>query len=146
MVSRPANPFTFTGKSVLVTGAGGGIGAAIATAFAACGANIYLHYATSKSRAGQIALDIQNQGGSATLVQGDLRTKGGVDAVFDEIKSHGHGIDILINNAGIYPVSTLMDMSEADWRNMFAANCDSAFLCTQTVSYTHLTLPTRLPV
>lgn len=131
MASGPSHPSTFIGRSVLVTGAGGGIGAAIAQAFAAHGALVYIHYATSKDRAEDIAHEIISKGGTAKAVQGDLRTKEGVDAVFNHIEEDGPGIDILINNAGIYPISSLLDMSEEDWKNMFAANVDSAFFCTQ---------------
>lgn len=131
MASRPSNPFSFTGKSVLITGAGGGIGAAIATAFATHGAHVYLHYSTSKARADTVAQDIENSGGKASPVKGDLSTKHGVDQVFDAISRDGTTLDILINNAGIYPIAALLDMAENEWRDMFAANVDSTFFCTQ---------------
>ena len=88
------------GKSVLVTGASTGIGAAAARAFAAAGCRIAIHYNASLNRAEEVAADVRFAGAEAFLVGGDLRTSAMARQVVDSAAAHYGGIDILINNAG----------------------------------------------
>jgi 3-oxoacyl-[acyl-carrier protein] reductase len=88
------------GKSVLVTGASTGIGAAAARAFAAAGCRVAIHYNASLNRAEEVAADVRFAGAEAFLVGGDLRTSAKAREVVDEAAARFGGLDILINNAG----------------------------------------------
>jgi 3-oxoacyl-[acyl-carrier protein] reductase len=88
------------GKSVLVTGASTGIGAATARAFAHAGCRVAIHYNASLNRAEEVAADVRFAGAEAFLVGGDLRTSAKAREVVDAAAAHFGGIDILINNAG----------------------------------------------
>jgi len=72
------------GKSVLVTGASTGIGAAAARAFAAAGCRVAIHYNASLNRAEEVAADVRFAGAEAFLVGGDLRTSAKAREVVDE--------------------------------------------------------------
>jgi 3-oxoacyl-[acyl-carrier protein] reductase len=87
-------------KSVLVTGASTGIGAAAARAFAAAGCRVAIHYNASLNRAEEVAADVRFAGAEAFLVGGDLRTSAKAREVVDEAAARFGGLDILINNAG----------------------------------------------
>ncbi|MEJ7670741.1 MAG: SDR family oxidoreductase [Casimicrobiaceae bacterium] len=88
------------GKSVLVTGASTGIGAAAARAFASAGCRVAIHYNASRNRAEEVAADVRLAGGEAYLVGGDLRAAAKAREVVDATAAHFGGLDILINNAG----------------------------------------------
>jgi 3-oxoacyl-[acyl-carrier protein] reductase len=88
------------GKSVLITGASTGIGAAAARAFARVGCRVAIHYHASLNRAEEVAADVRFAGSEAFLVGGDLRSSGKAREVVDEAAAHYGGLDILVNNAG----------------------------------------------
>jgi len=110
------------GETVLVTGASGNIGAAIATRLAEAGAKIVAHYNSNEAAAREL-IDRLGQG---ETVQADLSDEAGVDAMFSSSQP-----TMLVHNAATQPVAALGDMSFADWREMMAVNLDSAFLLTQ---------------
>ncbi|MHA1158682.1 MAG: SDR family NAD(P)-dependent oxidoreductase [Alphaproteobacteria bacterium] len=87
-------------KSVLVTGASTGIGAAVAVAFGAQGARVGVHYNASREPAEAVAAQVRDAGGEAILVQGDFSNQSDVRRVVEETASHFGGLDGLINNAG----------------------------------------------
>ena len=88
------------GKGVLVTGASTGIGAAVAKAFAALGANVAVHYNRSKDAAEAVVADIETAGGGAFAVAGDLsQADSGAAVVADAVERLGR-LDIVVNNAG----------------------------------------------
>ncbi len=111
-----------SGETVLVTGASGNIGAAIATRLAEAGASIIAHY-NSNERAARELIERLGQG---ETVQADLSDEAAVDAMFSSNQP-----TLLVHNAAVQPAAALGDMSLADWRDMMAANLDSAFLLTQ---------------
>lgn len=88
------------GKSVLITGASTGIGAAAARLFARAGCRIAIHYNASLNRAEEVAADVRFAGAEAFLVGGDLRTSKKAREVVDAAAAHYGGVDVLINNAG----------------------------------------------
>jgi 3-oxoacyl-[acyl-carrier protein] reductase len=88
------------GKSVLITGASTGIGAAAARAFAHAGCRVAIHYNASLNRAEEVAADVRFAGAQAFLVGGDLRSSAKAREVVDAAAERLGGLDILVNNAG----------------------------------------------
>ena len=96
---EPLTP-DLAGKSILITGASTGIGAAAARAFARAGCRVAIHYHASLNRAEEVAADVRFAGAEAFLVGGDLRSSAKAREVVDAAAAHYGGLDILINNAG----------------------------------------------
>lgn len=113
------------GKGVLITGAAGGIGSALARAFAAEGGRVAVHYRSSRERALSIAEEI---GGVA--VQADLTVESEADALVPEVVQHLGRLDVLVANAGAWPSADepIWQMSLERWQRTLAANLDSVFL------------------
>ncbi|MBT5220034.1 MAG: SDR family oxidoreductase [Woeseia sp.] len=122
----------FEGHTVVVTGGSQGIGAAVAEAFAAVGAKIVVHYRSNKEAADSVVSRISAAGGTAVALSARLDVGSEVDAFFAAVRDAYGATTILINNAGAFPNSALLDMTEDEWRRMYADNMDSMFLCTKT--------------
>lgn len=125
------NLLDLTGKTAIVTGASQGIGAAIALRLGEAGANIVIHYKSNKADAETICSDITKGGSKAIVYSAELSNQSGVQGLVDAAYSHFGQLDILINNAGIFPVKALLEISHEEWKAMYAANTESTFLCTK---------------
>ncbi len=88
------------GRSVLITGASTGIGAAAARAFAGCGARVGVHYNASEAAAGAVADEVRALGAEAVLLRGDVTVEADVRRIVYEARTAFSGIDVLVNNAG----------------------------------------------
>lgn len=125
----------FDRQTVLVTGASGGIGRAIARGFAGAGANVVVHYHSNTSQAEGVVAEIEQAGGKALALPADLTRPADVDQLFSKIKTHYGGLDVLINNAGVYLASaSITEMTPGDWQKMIDADLNSVFLCTQAAA------------
>ncbi|HZK51522.1 MAG TPA: SDR family NAD(P)-dependent oxidoreductase, partial [Actinomycetota bacterium] len=113
------------GKGVLVTGAGGGIGSAVARAFAAEGARVGVHYRSSKARAESVASEV-----GGVVLQGDLTVESEVDELVPAAVAALGRLDVLVANAGDWPSqdTPVWEMSYERWRRYVAANLDTVFL------------------
>jgi 3-oxoacyl-[acyl-carrier protein] reductase len=105
---------TLKGKRALVTGASRGIGASIAKALAAEGADVAITYEKSADAAAQVVRFIEAQGRRAVAIQADSADVAAVQASVEKTVATLGGLDILVNNAGILRVAELKDMSIAD--------------------------------
>ncbi|MDH3746285.1 MAG: SDR family oxidoreductase [Acidobacteriota bacterium] len=123
-----------SGKIALVTGAGRGIGAGIATRLAEAGAAVGVHYRSSAEGAERVAEEIRGGGGRACALSADVTQEGQVKGLIEEMVAAFDRLDILINNAGTYPVSPLVAMPEDQWDEVMAANLKSVHLCTQAAA------------
>ena len=119
--------FDLTDKTALVTGASGGIGAAIAIALARQGADVALHYHTREDSARTVATEIENLGRRAFTFAADARDGSQLQTLWrDSEAALGH-IDILVNNAGLLKNSFLAMISEASWDEVLDVNLKAAF-------------------
>lgn len=116
-------------NNVLVTGASGGIGQAIALAFAQKGYAVALHYNTRREGASDLRDGICAAGGRAEIFQADLTREEEVSRLFDQVEAALGPVQVLVNNAGIAWQGLLTDMSLMEWRQVLDANLTSLFLC-----------------
>ncbi len=123
------------GKRVLVTGASTGIGAAVARGFAAAGAQVGVHYNSSRDEAEAVVAAIAASGGRAQLFHADVRDAA---ATRDQIaRAHAGlgGLDVLVNNAGhVIRRTPLDELDEALFDELVALNIRSVFLATQVAA------------
>lgn len=116
----------FREKSVIVTGAAGGIGSAIAARFAAEGGRVTLTDVNAGG-AEAAAAAIRATGGAARAFAADIATADGCRSIVADVMAHEGRIDVLCNNAGINRRGPLLSLTEEDWRLSFAVNLDAMF-------------------
>ena len=125
---------SLSGKTAVVTGGAGGIGTAICLALARAGAHVGIHYHSSEAGAFALKQQINQAGGSATPVFADVTGKADIEKLLDTLTAETGRVDILINNAGVYPSSAFLDITEEEYELMMDANVRSVMLCTQAVA------------
>ena len=125
-------PTPLLGRVALVTGGGVGIGQSSAILLAQAGAIVGIHYHSSSLGAEQTLRTIQEHGGQAYLLAGDLTVEQQAHAVVDQLIEKTGRLDILFNNAGsplrMVPIESC---SLEHWKQVFDVNVTSAFLVTQ---------------
>ncbi len=122
------------GKKVLVTGGGSGIGKAIVEEISALGAEVYIHYHSSRESAEQIVSSIQNKGGTAYKGRADLTSEKEVKELVKNVSEIFGGLDVLINNAGdLVGRKSLEEMTIEFYRKVSAINLDSMILLIKEV-------------
>lgn len=129
-----ASLLDFRGKVVLITGAGSGIGNGIARRFAEAGAAVAIAYQHSQQGALDLAGAIAGRGGKARAIPCDVTREEEVERLAQETAESLGGLDILINNAGIYPVAPLLELGAKAWDEVLAANLRSVHLCTRAAA------------
>jgi NAD(P)-dependent dehydrogenase (short-subunit alcohol dehydrogenase family) len=119
-------------KSILVTGAGRGIGRATALAAAEAGWFVTLDYRDDADAAAATLVEVRQRGGDGVLVRGDVADEADVVRMFDTAVAAGRGLDGVVVNAGIVaPSMKLADMSLARLRRVFDVNVLGAYLCAR---------------
>lgn len=119
------------GKTAVVTGASKGIGAEIARRLAAEGASVVVNYASSRAGADKVVAEIAGAGGKAVAVQADVSRPEDVARLFAEAKAAFGGLDVLVNNAGIYEFAPLEAITPDHYRRQFDLNVLGLILTTQ---------------
>lgn len=115
-------------KTVLITGASRGIGRAIATRFAKEGYSLVINCCNSPAALAEVKKELETTYHVPVLASvGNVGDFQYVEKFFEEIKEHFHGIDVLVNNAGISHIGLLHDMSLEEWQNLININLSSAF-------------------
>jgi 3-oxoacyl-[acyl-carrier protein] reductase len=121
--------FMLNGKVAIITGAGRGIGRAIALQFAQYGAKVVINYRNSISQVEELLEIIKNAGGEAIAVQADISNDSQAKKLIDEaVKQYGR-LDILVNNAGVTKDNLIMRMSEEDFNSVVDINLKGTFFC-----------------
>ena len=121
------------GRVAVVTGAARGIGRASAARLAEAGAAVVVADVDG-NLADQVATEIAEQHGAVTRAQrADVRDAGEVEALVETASELGDGIDIFVNNAGIYPSTAFLDISHEEWDRVLDTNVRGMFLCSQAV-------------
>lgn len=120
-------------KTALITGASGGIGSALAVAFAQQGYAVALNYNNSEEKARRLADVItESYRVPALAVKCDVSDYTQVCNMFSVIEENFGGADVLLNNAGISEQSLFTDITAGQWRRMMGINLDSVFHCCKS--------------
>ena len=128
------------GQVALVTGAGRGIGRAIALALARQGAHVVVA-ARTVEQIESVAREIADAGGSATPIAVDVADEQSIAALFENINEQLGRLDILVNNAGLGLYGPVADFPAADFDRVMAVNLRGTFLCCQAAM--RLMIPNR---
>ncbi len=121
--------FDLTGKGALVTGASGGIGAAVAKALHAQGANVAIS-GTRKEKLDALAKEL---GDRVHVLPCDLRDRAAVVKLAEEAEKTVSQVDILVNNAGITHDNLFMRMKDEEWDDVINVNLNSVFVLTRGI-------------
>ena len=128
-----AHRFALDGKVALITGGGGGIGSAIAAAFAEAGALVTVAD-ISAERAAQAVRTITSQGGFARPVVLDVTVEPDVDRAFADLVASDGRVDVLVNCAGIARRRPACEHSVDDWNAVMGVNATGTFLCSRAAA------------
>jgi NAD(P)-dependent dehydrogenase (short-subunit alcohol dehydrogenase family) len=122
------------GKHALVTGAQQGIGRATVLALAREGADVAINWLDDRAAAERLAGEVKAAGRKAFTTQGDVSKSKEVDRMVADADAALGGLDVLVNNAGVFPRSPFLDLSESEWDQVLDINLKGSFLCAQAVA------------
>jgi len=122
------------GKIALVTGAQQGIGRGIALAFAREGADVAVNYLDDRVEAEKVMREVCAAGQRAVLVQADVARPTDAQTMVAQVLSELGGLDVLVNNAGVYPRVPFLEMRETDWDLVLDVNLKGGFFCAQAAA------------
>ena len=128
-----AGSYDLGGKVAIVTGGGKGIGQAIASGLAECGAKLALG-SRNKEDLDQTVANISEKGGEALAVVTDLMKSDHIDNLVESTVNKFGGVDILVNNSARSFMVPLMDLREDGWDKVFNVNCKAPFLLSRSVA------------
>ena len=121
------------GRVAVVTGSGGGIGRVIAVELARSGAKTVVADIDEQA-VYSTAAEIEKENGIALPVKCDVRSEKEVDHLFQITVDKMSRVDALINNAGVYPIKKVVDMSFDHWKNVIDVNLNGTFLCARNAA------------
>jgi len=127
----PALPKMLTGQKAMVTGANSGIGAAVAVALAAAGADVAVNYVVGDDAAQGVVAQIEALGGRAKAYKADVADEAQVQAMFGAMIADFGTIDILVANAGLQRDAAFAQMTLAQWQMVLNVNLTGQFLCAR---------------
>jgi 3-oxoacyl-[acyl-carrier protein] reductase len=122
------------GKVVLVTGGQRGIGRSVALRFAQEGASVALNFLEEKPEAEAAVKEIAKLGRRCRAIEADVSKSGDVRRLVDEAERTVGPIDVLVNNAAIFPRAAFLELEEAQWDAVLAVNLKGTMLCSQEVA------------
>jgi 3-oxoacyl-[acyl-carrier protein] reductase len=123
-----------SGKVALVTGAQQGIGRAIAVELAREGADVGVNFLDDAKKAEGVADEIRALGRRAVTVQADVAQAASVHAMVAAVVAGLGPPEVLVNNAGVFPRSSFLDLQEREWDQVLGVNLKGGFLCAKAVA------------
>ena len=126
------HPFDLSGRRALVTGAGGGLGFAIATGLARAGAHVVLN-GRNRDKLDAAKASLESDGMTAHVAAFDVTDAPAVNDAIEDIERRIGPLDIVVNNAAMNRRQPLADVSDAHWRELMAANLDAPFFVARAV-------------
>ena len=123
-----------SGRVALVTGAQQGIGAAIAREFAGAGADVAINWLDDEDAARQVADAVRAAGRRALTWQADVARLQAAREMVAAVERELGPIDVLVNNAGVFPRVAFLDMQESDWDYVLDVNLKGACFCAQAAA------------
>lgn len=126
-------------KVVLITGAAKGIGQAIAKEFAQQGATVIINYNKSEEEAKKTVELITSLGGKAEMIQADISTPKQIHEMMERIIKKFKKIDILVNNAAVFPRARFIETKEEDFDRIMDINVKGTYFCSK--EFAELILP-----
>ena len=117
------------GRTAVVTGSAIRVGRQICLELAGRGARIVINYRSSAEAAAELVSEIQHLGSEAIAIQGDVSRSADVAHIATEAERVFGPVDVLVNNASIYPRTPLAELTEAQWDESIAVNLKGPFLC-----------------
>lgn len=118
-------------RTVLVTGGGRGIGRAIACRFAEAGCTVFVNFFVNREAAEETAAEIIQRGGTAELLQADLKDAEQISMMFKTIQRVAGCLDVLVNNAASGVLKGVLDLSPKHWDWILNTNVRPLLLCAQ---------------
>lgn len=128
------NPLSLEDKVVLVTGASGGIGRAVARYLGALGATVVVHYHSSEGKAAALLAELEENGAGGSIVRGDVRNEAEVKAMIKGVVARHGRLDALANTAGVLTRGFLAMQSLEGFRNVIETNLLGNFLVMKHAS------------
>jgi len=119
------------GQKALVTGAGSGIGRAIALALGQAGADVVVNFVSGQDTAEQVAAEIRDFGVRAIALRADVSNEAEVQAMFHEAIQAFGTIDVLVNNAGLQQDAAFENLTLTQWNKVIGVNLTGQFLCAR---------------
>ena len=124
------------GRVAVVTGAGGGLGGAICSALALAGAAVAA-VDVERGKAERVAESVSREGARCSAFETDVSDRSSVEEMAERVAGEFEGVDILVNNAAIYPSRPWTEITEEEWDEVLAVNLKGYFLCARAV-YPHM--------
>ena len=120
-------------KTVLITGASRGIGAACARRYARAGYQVALNYCNAEDRARALLDELRGEGAEVSLFRADVGSTEEVRGMIDSVLNKYCQLDVLVCNAGVDSQGLLTDCTDEEWRRVFNINMDGTFRCCREV-------------